>query len=303
MIFNMAGGGAGGAGGGATLVVSSPANVSVTASKDDKSYTKNSGSLGSTIFKGLTTGIWSVTISGNGQTATRTVEITADYAITIAFFSATINIAYPANSTCTVTNSVGQVIASDTNTTSSEKTFAAIVGATGTYTVTATANDGSGDEASETVEITTEGQRVSVELSYGQFFYNKGDEYTSITGGWIKGTSSGALGSFTKNADNMAIVTGSNTVMIIGTSNAIDMTPYKSITIVFESATVGTGVSQCIFGLHTNLNSDTPFAAQVRVSGLEATLDVSSINAAYKIALYNGSNNNVKVQSVKGEFA
>ena len=86
------GGGAGGAGGGATRVISSPANVSVTVSKDDKSYTKNSGSLGSATFKGLATGTWTVTISGNGQTATKTIEITADYAITIAFFSATINI-------------------------------------------------------------------------------------------------------------------------------------------------------------------------------------------------------------------
>ena len=55
MIFNMVGGGGGS---GATLVVSSPVNVSVTVSKDDKSYTKNSSSLGSTTFKGLATGTW-----------------------------------------------------------------------------------------------------------------------------------------------------------------------------------------------------------------------------------------------------
>ena len=70
MIFNMVGGGGGS---GATLVVSSPANVSVTVSKDDKSYTKNSGSLGSATFKGLATGTWTVVISGNGQTATKTI--------------------------------------------------------------------------------------------------------------------------------------------------------------------------------------------------------------------------------------
>ena len=128
MIFNMVGGGGGS---GATLVVSSPANVSVTVSKDDKSYTKNSGSLGSTTFKGLATGTWTVTISGNGQTATKTIEITADYAITIAFFSASINITYPATSTCVVKNSGGQTVASDTNTGSSTKTWTAPVGATG----------------------------------------------------------------------------------------------------------------------------------------------------------------------------
>lgn len=166
MIFNMVGGGAAGAGGGATLVVSSPANVSVTVSKDDKSYTKNSGSLGSTTFKGLATGTWTVTISGNGQTATKTIWITADYAITIAFFSAYINITYPANSNCVVTNSGGQTVASDTNAGSSAKTWTATVGATGTYTVTATATDGSGKSKSTTVSITADGQSTSVTLSY-----------------------------------------------------------------------------------------------------------------------------------------
>ena len=112
MIFNMVGGGGGS---GATLVVSSPANVSVTVSKDDKSYTKNSGSLGSSTFKGLATGTWAVTISGNGQTSTKTIEITADYAITITFFSATINVTYPAGYTCTATDGATTLTAPDTS--------------------------------------------------------------------------------------------------------------------------------------------------------------------------------------------
>ena len=172
MIFNMVGGGGGS---GATLVVSSPANVSVTVSKDDKSYTKNSGSLGSTTFKGLATGTWTVTISGNGQTATKTIEITADYAITIAFFSASINITYPATSTCVVTNSGGQTVASNTNATSSEKTWTATVNAVGVYTVTATATDGSGKSKSQSVNITTDGQSESVELNYGLYLFKAGN--------------------------------------------------------------------------------------------------------------------------------
>ena len=171
MIFNMVGGSGGS---GATLVVSSPANVSVTVSKDDKSYTKNSGSLGSATFKGLATGTWTVVISNNGQTATKTIEITADYAITIAFFSASINITYPANSTCVVTNSGGQTVASDTNTGSSTKTWTATVNATGTYTVTATATDGSGNSKSQSVEITNDGQSVSVTLSYQLILFDGG---------------------------------------------------------------------------------------------------------------------------------
>ena len=173
----------GGGGSGATLVVSSPANVSVTVSKGDKSYTKNSGSLGSATFKELATGTWTVTISGNGQTATKTIEITADYAITIAFFSASINITYPANSNCVVTNSGGQTVASDTDAGSSTKTWAATVGATGTYTVTATATDGSGKTKSTTVSITADGQSKSVTLTYELVLFDNGT-YAAETGGW-----------------------------------------------------------------------------------------------------------------------
>ena len=176
MIFNMVGGGGGS---GATLVVSSPANVSVTVSKDDKFYTKNSGSLGSATFKGLATGTWTVVISGNGQTATRTIEITADYAITIAFFSATINITYPANSNCVVANSGGQTVASDTNTGTSAKTWTATVNAKGTYTITATATDGSGKTKSTTVSITADGQVKTAELVYQMYIFKSGSGLTA----------------------------------------------------------------------------------------------------------------------------
>ena len=183
MIFNMVGGGGGS---GATLVVSSPANVSVTVSKDDKSYTKNSGSLGSATFKGLATGTWTVVISGNGQTATRTIEITADYAITIAFFSATINITYPANSNCVVANSGGQTVASDTNTGSSTKTWTATVNAKGTYTITATATDGSGKTKSTTVSITADGQVKTATLTYQLYIFKSG---SGLTAGYsVEGT-------------------------------------------------------------------------------------------------------------------
>lgn len=248
MIFNMVGGGGGS---GATLVVSSPANVSVTVSKDDKSYTKNSGSLGSTTFKGLATGTWTVTISGNGQTATKTIEITADYAITIAFFSASINITYPANSNCVVKNSGGTTVASDTNTGSSAKTWTATVGATGTYTVTATATDGSGKTKSTTVDITTEGQSESVTLNYELVLYRAGDENIAVTGGWnayAQGinssypTGSLAIINFNKGTDKMtATVTNMGQYgCVVRHEKAVDLTPYK--TIKFKGSVNANGV-------------------------------------------------------------
>ena len=204
MIFNMVGGGGGS---GATLVVSSPANVSVTVSKDDKSYTKNSGSLGSATFKGLSTGTWTVTISGNGQTATKTIEITADYAITIAFFSATINITYPANSNCVVANSGGQTVASDTNTGTSAKTWTATVNAKGTYTVTATATDGSGKTKSATVSIAAEGQVETVTLMFETILWEAGaDQNTSITGGFAANNTN-----YVKIGNSTVTITGERT--------------------------------------------------------------------------------------------
>ena len=225
MIFNMVGGGGGS---GATLVVSSPANVSVTVSKDDKSYTKNSGSLGSSTFKGLATGTWTVTISGNGQTATKTIGITADYAITIAFFSATINITYPAKSTCVVTNSSGQTVASDTNTGSSTKTWTATVNATGTYTVTATATDGSGKSKSQSVSITTDGQSVSVTLTYELVLFDNGTDNTTVTGGWTTVQSNKLYASAHIDGRGEAYDTCEST-------NQIDLSEYN--TIRFEGAT------------------------------------------------------------------
>ena len=232
MIFNMVGGGGGS---GATLVVSSPANVSVTVSKDDKSYTKNSGSLGSATFKGLATGTWTVTISGNGQTATKTIEITADYAITIAFFSASINITYPATSTCVVTNSSGQTVASDTNTGSSTKTWTATVGATGTYTVTATATDGSGKTKSTTVSITADGQTESVTLQYELYLYKDGDKFTDVTGGWTTYNPAPAgsdIGSVGYREDGIEMwCDGSKRYVYVATrtTNMIDLTNFNTL--------------------------------------------------------------------------
>ena len=219
MIFNMVGGGGGS---GATLVVSSPANVSVTVSKDDKSYTKNSGSMGSTTFKGLATGTWTVTISGNGQTATKTIVITADYAITIAFFSASINITYPANSNCVVTNSGGQTVASDTNTGSSTKTWTATVNATGTYTVTATATDGSGKSKSTTVSITADGQSSSVALNYELVLFDNGT-YAAETGGW-----NGISGNYLT-ASVSGVPAGETGYGYFTSKNSVDLSGYSTI--------------------------------------------------------------------------
>ena len=282
MIFNMTGGGSGS---GATLVVSCPANVTVTVSKDDKSYTKNSGSLGSATFKGLATGTWTVTISGNGQTATKTIVITADYAITIAFFSASINITYPATSTCVVINSSGQTVASDTNTGSSTKTWTAIVNATGTYTVTATATDGSGKSKSQSVSITADGQSSSVTLNYELVLFdkNEGIDRTDITGGWSK-YKDGYIG-YSENNDN----SGGCGCMC---KTAIDMTPYtklviKTGNIIYDISANG--------GLYPSYNGSKYVNLSPKISlssNSTLALDISQVNSAMYIGFNTGVHGN-----------
>ena len=75
----------GGGGSGGTLTITAPANVTVTITKDGKSKTKSSGTSGVVVFKGLASGTWIVTITGDGKTAQKAVTITTDYSTAISF--------------------------------------------------------------------------------------------------------------------------------------------------------------------------------------------------------------------------
>lgn len=87
MTYNITGGGtnAGSGGVGSTLTITAPKNVTVTVSKDDKIRTKSSGVTGVVIFRGLASGTWTITITNGTDTATKTVEIKADYTAKIDF--------------------------------------------------------------------------------------------------------------------------------------------------------------------------------------------------------------------------
>lgn len=83
MIFNVTGGGAGGTG--ATLTVEAPALFTVTVSKDGKTKTKTAGTDGLAVFKGLSTGEWTVTITDGTYTTVDTVQLVADYTKKMSF--------------------------------------------------------------------------------------------------------------------------------------------------------------------------------------------------------------------------
>lgn len=156
----------GGGSSGGTLIVTGVAGSTVTVSNADKSYTRTLDSAGKAIFKGLASGTWTVTMTNGSQTATRSVEITADYSVSIAYFAATINVTYPVGSTCTAMNGTTTLTAPDTS-----GTWACIVPSAGTWTVSC--SDGT-KTATATVSITEAGQAETVALAYELRMYTTG---------------------------------------------------------------------------------------------------------------------------------
>lgn len=150
MIFNVTGGGGGT---GCTLTITAPVGATVTVSKDGKSKPPKVATTGTVVFKGLETGTWTITITNGTDTASKAVEIKADYQAEITFFSATINITYPAGLACTATNGSTTLTAPDTS-----GTWACVVPNKGTWTITA------GDWSAE-ANMTTSGQTETVRVA------------------------------------------------------------------------------------------------------------------------------------------
>ena len=279
MIYVLSGGQTG-----AILTVTSSGAGTITVSNTTlgKSYSKSVTAGGSAVFKGLQTGTWTVKLTDGTQTSTKTITITSDYSTSIAYFSATISITYPATSTCVVTNSSGQTVASDTNTGSSTKTWTATVGATGTYTVTATATDGSGKSKSQSVNITADGQSESVTLNYELVLFDKdnGIDRTDITGGWSK-YKDGYIGYY----DNNDFSSGRGCMC----KTAVDFSGYS--TLVFKTGTVIYDVS-AQGGLSSSYNGNDYVNLSPKVSiGSNQTyrLDVSKVNTSLYIGFNTGA--------------
>lgn len=282
-------GGSGGSGG--TLTVTGVAGNVVTVSKDGKIYTRTFNSNGIAVFKGLSTGTWTVTMTNStGLTATRIVEITADYTLTIAYFSATISITYPAQSTCVIKNSSGTQVASDTNTGTSAKAWTTTVDASGTYTITATATDGSGKTKSTTVSITTDGQSESVTLTFEMILFDNGiigdikwdaskvDDATYCTNSvadviWLSGIV----------YDNGLVFVAPSATR--GISSAIDLTNYNKVNVRVKQVLSNTGTAKIYVG--TSALGDQIATANIALTdGQISSLDISSVTESKYISIY-----------------
>lgn len=209
-----------GGGSGCILTITAVANETVTISKNGKSKSKTTDSKGVAVFRGLDTGKWTITIVRDGVPITRVATVTADYSVAIPLFAATINITYPAGSTCTCTDGVTTLTAPDTS-----GTWACIVPNAGTWTATST----SGTETdSKAVTITTDGQSTSVELSYALFLFKPNAPSDIIAGEWEMPVNSAVTAEAeltVKSVNNF----NSNRIISAHTKGQIDLTEYSTL--------------------------------------------------------------------------
>ena len=286
MIYVLSGGQTG-----ATLTVTSSGAGTITVSNTSlgKSYSKSVAAGGSAVFKGLQTGTWTIKLTDGSKTSTKNITITSDYSTSIAYFSATISITYPAKSTCVVKNSSGTTVASNTNTGSSTKTWTATVNAKGTYTVTATATDGSGKTKSATVSITADGQSASVTLTYELILFDGGDN-TSVTGGWegngVTPTVSNVLSFSLTNYD-----TTFGKAASVYAVNKFDLSQYNKLTVVKSEANgwyIGVTENKFSWGVYPPGADSIGFAAYTGLSGNNnrIELDISGIDTECYVAIY-----------------
>lgn len=213
-------GGSGGEGG--TLKVNAPPLVAVTiTNKAGKTKTKTANADGMAIFNGLASGEWNVTIvNSDGKPTTITADVQTEYTVTIAFFSATIDITYPAGSTCTCSDGTTTLSAPDTS-----GTWACIVPNAGTWTATST----SGTETdSKAVTITTDGQSTSVELSYALFLFKPNAPSDIIAGEWEMPVNSAVTAEAELTVKSVNNFNG-NRIISARTKGQIDLTEYSTL--------------------------------------------------------------------------
>lgn len=259
-------GASGGTGG--TLTVTAPANVTVTVSKDGKTKTKNSGTSGVVVFKGLKSGTWTVTITGDGKTAQKNVVVTTDYSTMIAFFAATINITYPAGSTCTCSDGTTALSAPDTS-----GTWACIVPNAGTWTVTST----SGTETdSKAVTITTDGQSTSVELSYALFLFKPNAPSDIIAGEWEMPGNSTVTAKAELTVKSVNNYNGDRT-WSARTKGQIDLTEYSTL----QATCKASGGSKTKLEVYSG--SSAVASAAIGTDLTTVTVDISALSGLHSI--------------------
>lgn len=201
-----------------------------------------------------------------------------------------IYVTYPAGSVCTCTNGVKTFTAKDTT---GFWLFAGLE--VGTWTVTTTDPSGENAPKRQTVEITTEGQIVSVELSYRLWLFKDGDLCEAVTGGWIStyaipdGRSRGP----TSIGEVLTCdATDFYDCAILGTDNAIDLTKINTLYVETDDSSYGVQLRLAV-GATKSIANITDMAAKVDFTsaGIQG-LDVSALSGNYYVSVSATSSGN-----------
>lgn len=138
--------------------------------------------------------------------------------VTVAAVYAAIGVTYPSGSVCTCTNGTLTMTAKDT---SGKAIF--VIPSAGTWTVTAT--DGTNTK-SKSVEITSEGQSVSVKLDYMTYLFREGiGQITPFTSAKEKN----ATISINANGIVMNYTSVSNGQVGVSTTDMVDLSNYSEL--------------------------------------------------------------------------
>lgn len=265
-------GGSGGSPNKSIIIVAAPTGSTVTCKMGSTTKTASEKN-GTWTFSGLDIGTWTITATKGSSIATQDVDITrltVEY-VTITYFSATINVTYPAGSTCTCSDGTTTLTAPNTS-----GSWTCIVYNAGTWTATATDGDKS---KSADVVITTDGQTESVTLLYITYLFKDGETYDSLTGGW-QGT---------VNAEKQALqlIVQAGKTQNVHTKSKVDMTDYSTISVKTDANVHNVSLYLII---EDSYAASKPVAkAELDTASDEVSLDISNITGSHFIRLYSYS--------------
>ena len=199
---------------------------------------------------------------------------------------AVIGVTYPAGSVCTCSDGIKTLKLKDT---SGQGFF--LIPYAGTWTVMCYDGadyDSSENKKSKAVEITSEGQSKSVELSYwhGELYYN-GNQYVDITGGWIKYENTITITFGASSITATGGVSGSPNMSSIYTSKKVDLSAYNALRVTATNDSTDIAYAQLKV---TNSNSQVDenavsYSNLEKGTNIETTLDVSSLSGEYYISI------------------
>ena len=286
-------------GGGTVWVYVDPGSqVTLTHQSNNKSKTAVADSSGKAVFKGLSGGQWEVVATLDGQTAKGRVIVSLSYSVTLTYFTATINITYPAGLTCTATDGTTTLTAPDTS-----GTWACTVNKAGTWTISA------GDWSADVV-MATSGKTETVRLAR---WIVKNGVPTDI-----------GFATTLFNSTGFTITQGSGFVTLKTTKDncaalsdaMVDITDAKTVIADIDAVSVSTGSSYPVFkgngvvltnaanvsGLQPALNAIKYNAVSTKTGRQTVSIDVGGITGSFYAGIsMGGAAGEVNVYSLRAE--